>query len=189
MAENINMYQSHNAVDWYVDFASTVYRGHLITSIRNIKLCKTILCKLDIIWFLIHLPRDNIQTSFPEEFKWDLSLYCLFKWSSTMFPKFFHQREPSLLDAIESQSFSPILLGSLRPPYWVEVHSQAFSKCKKSCACLRLPRLDYSRHFITLKDRVNWMMISNEEQLKIIVLWYFFFSCGYAAGAKKKKDL
>ena len=153
------MYQSLNAVDWYVDFASTMYKGHLITSIRNIKLCKTIPCKLDIIWFLIHLPRDIMQTSFPGEFKWDVSLYCLLKvmhcrilddnysWkfikrhinyiyirsgSSTMFPKFFHQREPSLLDAIESQSFSPILLGSLRPPYWVEVHSQAFSKCKNS---------------------------------------------------------
>ena len=90
-------------------------------------------------------------------------------------PNFFHLREPSLLDAIESQSFSPILLGSLRPPYWVEVHSQAFSNCKKSCACLRFPRLDYNRHFSSLKDRVNWMMISNEEQLKIVVLWYFFF--------------
>ena len=64
-----------------------------------------------------------------------------------------------------------------------------FLEVQEECACLRLPRLDYSRHFSTLKDRVNWMMISNEEQLKIVVLWYFFFSCGYAAGAKKKKDL
>ena len=60
------------------------------------------------------------------------------------------------------------------------------SRGARRVACLRLPRLDYSRHFITLKDRVNWMMISNEEQLKIVVLWYFFFLFGYAAGAKKK---
>ena len=100
-------------------------------------------------------------------------------------PNFFHQREPSLLDAIESQSFSPILLGSLSPPYWVEVHSH--SRGARRVTCLRLPRLDYIRHFITLKDRVNWMMISNEEQLKIVVLWYFFFFMWVCCWSQKEE--
>ena len=64
-----------------------------------------------------------------------------------------------------------------------------FLEVKEECACLRLPRLDYGLHSISLIDRVSWIMISNEEQLKIVVLWYSFFSCGYAAEAKKKKDL
>ena len=98
--------------------------------------------------------------------------------SSTMFPKFFHQREPSLLDAIESQSFSPILLGFLCPPYWVEVHTQAFSKCKKSCACLHLPRLDYSRHF------------QRSRKLNNLRLWFcgtFVFHVGMLLEPKRRR--
>ena len=62
-----------------------------------------------------------------------------------------------------------------------------FLEVKEECACLRLPRLDYSRHFSTLKDRVNWIMISNEEQLKIVVLWYFFFHVGMLLEPKRKR--
>ena len=62
-----------------------------------------------------------------------------------------------------------------------------FLEVKEECACLRLPRLDYSRHFSTLKDRVNWMMISNEEQLKIVVLWYFFFFMWVCCWSQKEE--
>ena len=60
-----------------------------------------------------------------------------------------------------------------------------FLEVKEECACLRLPRLDYGLHSISLIDRVSWIMISNEEQLKIVVLWYFFFHVGMLLEPKR----
>ena len=114
---------------------------------------------------------------------------CIRSGSPTMFPKFFSpkraitsgcDRESIFFSDSSGLSSSAILSWGSFP---------GFLEVKEECACLRLPRLDYGLHSISLIDRVSWTMISNEEQLKIVVLWYFFFSCGYAAGAKKKKDL
>ena len=63
-----------------------------------------------------------------------------------------------------------------------------FLEVKEECACLGLPRLDYGLHSISLIDRViiSWIMISNEEQLKIVVLWYrcFMWVCCWSQKEK-----